>query len=181
MWWNWQTCGTQNPVVAIPCGFDPHHRHQTEWLNRKVFHHSVFLCLFFCQCKRKNFSNVFLTILSEQIFKHCSGWDFLLELQVSVNITRSCYWRMSEPFLYYLDIHSLRNKKCCTAVTRIVKPDMRKPIPFEKTAEFVWSGIRSNSAAILLRHTAFKHMRPMLFRAYRRGSHSLKIRIWPLL
>ena len=28
MWWNWQTRGTQNPVVAIPCGFDPHHRHQ---------------------------------------------------------------------------------------------------------------------------------------------------------
>ena len=27
MWWNWQTRGTQNPVVAIPCGFDPHHRH----------------------------------------------------------------------------------------------------------------------------------------------------------
>ena len=28
VWWNWQTRGTQNPVVAIPCGFDPHHRHQ---------------------------------------------------------------------------------------------------------------------------------------------------------
>ena len=27
-WWNWQTCWTQNPVVAIPCGFDPRHRHQ---------------------------------------------------------------------------------------------------------------------------------------------------------
>ena len=27
VWWNWQTRGTQNPVVAIPCGFDPHHRH----------------------------------------------------------------------------------------------------------------------------------------------------------
>ena len=29
VWWNWQTCWTQNPVVAIPCGFDPRHRHQT--------------------------------------------------------------------------------------------------------------------------------------------------------
>ena len=27
VWWNWQTCRTQNPVVAIPCGFDPRHRH----------------------------------------------------------------------------------------------------------------------------------------------------------
>ena len=27
-WWNWQTCRTQNPVVAIPCGFDPRFRHQ---------------------------------------------------------------------------------------------------------------------------------------------------------
>ena len=28
VWWNWQTRRTQNPVVAIPCGFDPHYRHQ---------------------------------------------------------------------------------------------------------------------------------------------------------
>ena len=28
VWWNWQTRRTQNPVVAIPCGFDPRHRHQ---------------------------------------------------------------------------------------------------------------------------------------------------------
>ena len=26
--WNWQTRWTQNPLVAIPCGFDPRHRHQ---------------------------------------------------------------------------------------------------------------------------------------------------------
>ena len=29
-WWNWQTSRTQNPVVAIPCGFDPRRRHQKE-------------------------------------------------------------------------------------------------------------------------------------------------------
>ena len=29
-WWNWQTCRTQNPVVAIPCGFDPRFRHQNK-------------------------------------------------------------------------------------------------------------------------------------------------------
>lgn len=28
VWWNWQTRGTQNPVMATSCGFDPHHRHQ---------------------------------------------------------------------------------------------------------------------------------------------------------
>ena len=28
MWWNWQTCWTQNPVVATPYRFDPDHRHQ---------------------------------------------------------------------------------------------------------------------------------------------------------
>lgn len=27
-WWNWQTRRTQNPVVAIPCGFKSHFRHQ---------------------------------------------------------------------------------------------------------------------------------------------------------
>ena len=27
MWWNWQTCWTQNPVLATGCGFDPRHRH----------------------------------------------------------------------------------------------------------------------------------------------------------
>ncbi len=40
MWWNWQTRGTQNPVVAIPCGFDPHHRHQSRqvfWACRNFF------------------------------------------------------------------------------------------------------------------------------------------------
>ena len=29
VWWNWQTCWTQNPVVAIPYRFDPGHRHQS--------------------------------------------------------------------------------------------------------------------------------------------------------
>ena len=28
LWWNWQTRWTQNPVVAIPCRFDPDQRHQ---------------------------------------------------------------------------------------------------------------------------------------------------------
>ena len=27
VWWNWQTCWTQNPVLATGCGFDPRHRH----------------------------------------------------------------------------------------------------------------------------------------------------------
>ena len=27
-WWNWQTRRTQNPMVAIPCGFKSHLRHQ---------------------------------------------------------------------------------------------------------------------------------------------------------
>ena len=27
VWWNWQTPGTQNPVSARTCGFDPRHRH----------------------------------------------------------------------------------------------------------------------------------------------------------
>ena len=30
LWWNWQTRGTQNPVVAIPCRFDPDQRHHKE-------------------------------------------------------------------------------------------------------------------------------------------------------
>ena len=28
VWWNWQTRRTQNPMVAIPCRFDPDYRHQ---------------------------------------------------------------------------------------------------------------------------------------------------------
>ena len=39
LWWNWQTRGTQNPVVAIPCRFDPDQRHH----NKK---RQVFTCLF---------------------------------------------------------------------------------------------------------------------------------------
>ena len=30
VWRNWQTHGTQNPAVAIPCRFDPDYRHQAE-------------------------------------------------------------------------------------------------------------------------------------------------------
>ena len=30
LWWNWQTRGTQNPVVAIPCRFDPDQRHHNK-------------------------------------------------------------------------------------------------------------------------------------------------------
>ena len=57
-WWNWQTCGTQNPVVAIPCGFDPRFRHQKGTCFRAVLkwtalqkygisreRYAVFLCL----------------------------------------------------------------------------------------------------------------------------------------
>ena len=32
VWWNWQTPGTQNPVSARTCGFDPRHRHHPESL-----------------------------------------------------------------------------------------------------------------------------------------------------
>ena len=51
-WWNWQTRGTQNPVVAIPCGFDPRRRHQKlfKWRygmkNRKAFRFAVLLLVF---------------------------------------------------------------------------------------------------------------------------------------
>ncbi len=31
-WWNWQTRWTQNPVVAIPCGFDSRLRHHTNYI-----------------------------------------------------------------------------------------------------------------------------------------------------
>ena len=39
LWWNWQTRGTQNPVVAIPCRFDPDQRHH----NKKDRFHLSFL------------------------------------------------------------------------------------------------------------------------------------------
>ena len=35
--WNWQTRRTQNPLVAIPCGFDPRHRHQTNIIQTASF------------------------------------------------------------------------------------------------------------------------------------------------
>lgn len=44
LWWNWQTRGTQNPVVAIPCRFDPDQRHH----NKK---RQVFTCLFLLWCR----------------------------------------------------------------------------------------------------------------------------------
>ena len=42
LWWNWQTRGTQNPVVAIPCRFDPDQRHQN---NGQGFSLSVIFCV----------------------------------------------------------------------------------------------------------------------------------------
>lgn len=35
-WRNWQTRGTQNPVRATECGFEPHLRHQLAWHIGKV-------------------------------------------------------------------------------------------------------------------------------------------------
>ena len=44
VWWNWQTRRTQNPVVAIPCRFDPDHRHQKKPVNLTIdgFFHFFF-------------------------------------------------------------------------------------------------------------------------------------------
>ena len=43
LWWNWQTRGTQNPVVAIPCRFDPDQRHH---IKRTGF--IPVLCIYCC-------------------------------------------------------------------------------------------------------------------------------------
>ena len=39
--WNWQTRRTQNPLVATPCGFDPHHRHHRSRMRK---HSGLFIC-----------------------------------------------------------------------------------------------------------------------------------------
>ena len=49
LWWNWQTRGTQNPVVAIPCRFDPDQRHHKEQI--KSFD---LVCSFFCPKSGEN-------------------------------------------------------------------------------------------------------------------------------
>ena len=46
LWWNWQTRGTQNPVVAIPCRFDPDQRHHRK--DEQVLSCSSFL---WCRCQ----------------------------------------------------------------------------------------------------------------------------------
>ena len=43
LWWNWQTRGTQNPVVAIPYRFDPDQRHQRK--DRDVFIYGLFFII----------------------------------------------------------------------------------------------------------------------------------------
>ena len=43
LWWNWQTRGTQNPVVAIPCRFDPDQRHQIK--REQGLPCSLFICV----------------------------------------------------------------------------------------------------------------------------------------
>ena len=48
LWWNWQTRGTQNPVVAIPCRFDPDQRHQN---NGQGF---FLVRYFFCRLARRH-------------------------------------------------------------------------------------------------------------------------------
>ena len=53
VWWNWQTRGTQNPVMATSCGFDPHHRHQNLRAPRTMVSFSglfyAFSVLFLCE------------------------------------------------------------------------------------------------------------------------------------
>ena len=50
VWWNWQTCRTQNPMVAIPYRFDPGHRHHE---NGFLYQEPVFFIsvpILFCFC-----------------------------------------------------------------------------------------------------------------------------------
>ena len=50
VWWNWQTCRTQNPMVAIPYRFDPGHRHHE---NGFLYQEPVFfisVLILFCLC-----------------------------------------------------------------------------------------------------------------------------------
>ena len=50
VWWNWQTCRTQNPMVAIPYRFDPGHRHHENGFlyQEPVFFISVLILFCFC-------------------------------------------------------------------------------------------------------------------------------------
>ena len=51
--WNWQTRWTQNPLVAIPCGFKSRHRHHvgasfacSDFLCKKINHNAASFLLF---------------------------------------------------------------------------------------------------------------------------------------
>lgn len=56
-WWNWQTRRTQNPEVAIPCGFDSRLRH-----HKKHFRFNLKCFLFYI-------NNTFL-IINNHIFHY---------------------------------------------------------------------------------------------------------------
>ena len=68
LWWNWQTRGTQNPVVAIPCRFDPDQRHHK---NESAFGRFVF---YFALPDKNNTNRTFFNLRSKfLIYKFYRG------------------------------------------------------------------------------------------------------------
>ena len=64
-WWNWQTCWTQNPVVATPCGFDPRFRHHN-WTPVLIQCVSKRVSSFFLQ--KPLFTRIFLYYLTKGLW-----------------------------------------------------------------------------------------------------------------
>ena len=74
LWWNWQTRGTQNPVVAIPCRFDPDQRHH----NKK---RQVFACLFLTSSL---VSSLYLEFIKFRALEVCRNVGIYLQRRVYV-------------------------------------------------------------------------------------------------
>ena len=68
VWWNWQTCRTQNPMVAIPYRFDPGHRHHENGFlyQEPVFFISVLILFCFCFSAKSIGDDLGLTVLSDE-------------------------------------------------------------------------------------------------------------------
>ena len=58
LWWNWQTRGTQNPVLVTTCGFDSHQRHHFGGRDREVRSRTGFPPLKFFMKYSKGYTNM---------------------------------------------------------------------------------------------------------------------------
>ena len=114
VWWNWQTCRTQNPMVAIPYRFDPGHRHHE---NGFLYQEPVFfisVLILFCLC-----------FTTKSIGDDLCRWDSRLIIEMTVKVCGNVKSRMSKSILVCFPLQTKNFAPAERKTNRLKRKDLR--------------------------------------------------------